>query len=86
MLLHSVPQCVPLCAATACGVHPVLQERYGRWGQQIQESARRGTAKQMLVQGHNLRLLDEARQVGHQRHPGPEKQDSQHMLSPSSML
>ena len=25
----------------------------------------------MLVQGHNLRLLDEAREVGHQQHPGP---------------
>ena len=32
----------------------------------------------MLVQGHNLRLLDEARDVGY--HPGPENQDSRHML------
>ena len=28
-----------------------------------------------------LRLLDEAREVGHQQHPGPENRDSQHMLS-----
>ena len=35
----------------------------------------------MLVQGHTLTLLDEAWEVGHQRHPGPENQDRQHMLN-----
>ena len=34
----------------------------------------------MLGQGHTLRLLDEARKVGHDQHPGPENQDSQHMI------
>ena len=34
----------------------------------------------MLGQGHTLRLLDEAREVGRHRHPGPENQDSQRMI------
>ena len=34
----------------------------------------------MLGQGHTLRLLDEARDVGRHQHPGPENQDSQHMI------
>ena len=36
--------------------------------------------KQMLGQGHTLRLLDEAREAGHNQHPGPENQDSQHII------
>ena len=35
----------------------------------------------MLVQGHKLMLLDEAREVGHHEHPELENQDSQHMRS-----
>ena len=35
---------------------------------------------QTLVQGHNLRLLDELQEVGRHQHLGPENQDSQHML------
>ena len=34
----------------------------------------------MLFQGHTLRLLDEAQEVGHHQHPGPQSQDSQQML------
>ena len=34
----------------------------------------------MLGQGHTLNLLDEAREVGRHQHPGPENQDSQHMI------
>ena len=36
--------------------------------------------KQMLGQGHTLRLLDEAQEVRRHQHPGPENQDSEHML------
>ena len=35
---------------------------------------------QMLVRGHNLRLLDEG-SGGRQQHPAPEHQDNQHKLS-----
>ena len=35
----------------------------------------------MQVRKHNLRLLDDAREVGPQQHPGSEKQDSQHILN-----
>ena len=35
----------------------------------------------MLGQGHILRLLDEAQELGHYQHPGPENQDSQHMIA-----
>ena len=47
-----------------------------------------GAMKQMLVWGDNLRLQDEARslELGHQQHPGPESQDSQHMLNQSRQL
>ena len=34
----------------------------------------------MLDQGHTLGLLDEAREVGRHQHPGPEDQDSEHMI------
>ena len=34
----------------------------------------------MLGEGHSLRLLDEAREVVRHQHPGPENQDSQHMI------
>ena len=34
----------------------------------------------MLGQGHTWRLLDEAGEVGRHQHPGPENQDSQHMI------
>ena len=34
----------------------------------------------MLGQGHTLRLLDAAWDVGRHQHPGPENQDSQHMI------
>ena len=34
----------------------------------------------MLVQGHSLRVLDEAREVGRHQHFEPENQDIQHML------
>ena len=34
----------------------------------------------MLGQGNSLRLLDEAQEVGRHQHPGPENQDSQHMI------
>ena len=34
----------------------------------------------MLGQGHTLRLPDEALEVEHHQRPGPENQDSQHMI------
>ena len=34
----------------------------------------------MLVQGHKLRVVDAVQEVGHHKYPGPENQDSQHML------
>ena len=40
-----------------------------------------GTMKHMPVQGTLLRLLDEAQEVGHQQHAGPENQDSQHIVN-----
>ena len=38
----------------------------------------------MLVQGHNVRLLDATRKVGHHQHRGPENQDSQDTLDQAS--
>ena len=70
--------CDPLCCK-ACAVRPVFGQVVGKLGQQIQEFARRAM-KANARQGHTLRLLDEAREVGRHQHPGPENQDSQHMI------
>ena len=59
---------------------PFSHRSWGIWAQQIQEFARKAMKTKMLVQVHNLRLLDEAREVAHYQHLGPENQDSQHML------
>ena len=67
------------CVAKTCAERPGFARPEGSWGQQIQEFAE-AAMKQTLVRGHNLRLLDEAREVGHQQHPGPENQDGQHIL------
>ena len=37
--------------------------------------------KQILVRGLKLRLVDEAREPGHQQHLGPENQDRQNELN-----
>ena len=72
-------RCVTPCAAKTWAVRPVFGRVVGSWGQQIQEFARRAM-KPNARQGHTLRLLDEAREVGRHQHPGPENQDSQHMI------
>ena len=55
--------CVPPCVAKLVLCVPFLLGWQGSLGQQIQEVARRAM-KPMLVQGHTLRLLDDAREPG----------------------
>ena len=43
-----------------------------------------GVMKQMIVQGHTLRLVDEGREPGISNARKPENQDSQHMHAEST--
>ena len=52
----------------------------GRAGGSGSKNLLEGPLKELLVQGHNLRLLYEVREVGYHQHPGPENHDCQHML------
>ena len=76
-------QCVPPCAAIfffccCCVVRPVFALVVAELREGDPRICWKASWKQMLVQGHNLRLLDEAREGRHQQRPAPETQDSQH--------
>ena len=73
-------RCVTPCAAKTCAVRPVFGRVVGKLGGSRSKNLPEGPLKQMLGQGHTLRLLDEARELGRHQHPGPENQDSQHMI------
>ena len=60
-------------------MRPVFARVVGKLAQEIQKFARRAM-KANARQGLTLRLLDEPREVGRDRHPRPENQDSQHMI------
>ena len=74
-----VSVCDPMCCKT-CAVCPVFERVVGKPGAAIPRICLKGHESKMLGQGHTLRLLDEAQEVGHHQHPGPENQDSQHMI------
>ena len=60
----------------------VLLRWQGSCGQQIQANVQRAMAlKQMLVQGHNLRLLDEAGGWGTSSTRDQKTKDKQHMIN-----
>ena len=71
---------VPPCAVKACAVHPVFARVVRKLGAVDPRIRSKGHERKILGQGHSLRLLDEAREVGHHQHPGPENQDNQHMI------
>ena len=79
MLEEGNSVCDPLCCKSMC-----CTSRFWTGGREAGSSRSKnlpeGLWKQMLGQGHTLRLLDEAREVGCRQHPGPENQDSQHMI------
>ena len=62
-------------------MRPVCGRVAGKLGAEAPRICSNGAMKQMLVQGDNLGLLDEAWELGHQQRPGPENQDSQHTLN-----
>ena len=72
-------RCVPPCAAKACAVRPACARVVGKLGA-ADPNLLEGPSKQMLVQGHIMRLVNEAREVGHCQRPRQENQDTQHML------
>ena len=77
-------RCVCVCPPVlqkACAVRPVLARVVGKLGGADPGICSKEPWKEMLGQGRHLRLLDEAREMGHHQHPGPENQDSQHMLN-----
>ena len=72
-------RCVTPCAAKTRAVRPVFGRLVGKLGAadpRICPKAMKANARP----GHTLRLLDEARELGRHQHPGPENQDSQHMI------
>ena len=74
-----VSVCAPLCCKNMCCASRVCtggREAGGSRSKNLLEVP----WKEMLGQGHTLRLLDEAREVGRDQHPGPENQESQHMI------
>ena len=68
--------CDPVCCKNMCCASCYCTGGREAGEQQIHE----GPCKQMLGQGHTLRLLDEAREEEHDQHPAPENQDSWHMI------
>ena len=62
---------------TPCAAKPVLCVPFWTGGREAGGSRSKNLPKahesKMLGQGHSLRLLDEVREVGRHRHPGPEK-------------
>ena len=69
----------PLCCKNMRCVSRFWTGGREAWGSRSKNLSE-GPWKQMLGQGHTLRLLDEAREVGRHQHPRPENQDSRHMI------
>ena len=74
------PACAPLCCKNLCCASRFCTGGGGA-GDSRSKNLLEGAMKASARTGHNLSVLNEAWKVGHQQHPGPENQDSQHMLN-----
>ena len=76
-LPHSV--CAPLCSKNMGCASPALPGWWGSCGQQIQAMSN-GPLKQQASPGEQSEAPRRRRKPGQEQNPGPENQDSQHIL------
>ena len=71
---------MPPCAVKTCAVHPVFARVVGSCGQQSQANVQ-GPMRQNARPGNQSEAPRPRWKPGQDQNPGPENQDSQHMLS-----